>query len=142
MASPRNKLFAASGRLLLIGAAVAASGCGPSGPPMGVVSGTVVVDGEPAADGSITLWPTDGVSSTAGGAVKEGRYSFEAPVGEAKVEIHVSKQVGEKRLYNTPDSPVAPVYADVLPPKYNTQTELLYVVEQGRQEKNFDLTTK
>lgn len=119
-----------------------AVGCGPSGPPMGEVSGTVTIDGQPAQTGSVAFFPTDGVSSTAGGPITEGKYTAKVPLGEAKVEIRVPREVGQKKLYNTPDSPVASVFAETLPPKYNDQSELLYTVEKGRQEKNFELTTK
>lgn len=118
------------------------AGCMDGGPPMGTVSGAVTVDGEPAKTGSISFFPVDGVSSTAGGEIKDGKYSAEVPPGMSKVEIRVSKAVGEKRLYNTPDSPVQPIMAEVLPAKYNDRTELTFDVQAGSNERDFHLESK
>jgi hypothetical protein len=62
--------------------------------------------------------------------------------GEAKVEIRVSKVVGQKKLYDTPDSPMKPLLAEVLPPKYNDQTTLTINVQRGENHQDFDLQTK
>jgi hypothetical protein len=106
---------------------------------MGEVTGTVTVDGEPAQTGSIAFFPTDGKSSTAGAAIESGRYTAQVPLGASKVEIRVSKIVGHQRLYDTPDSPTQPVMEEVLPAKYNDQTEITIDVIAGMNEKNFDL---
>jgi hypothetical protein len=118
------------------------SGCGDAGPPMGEVTGTVTVDGEPAQEGAISFYPTDGKSSTAGAAIKGGRYTAQVPVGESKVEIRVSKIVGHRKLYDTPDSETQPILEQVLPAKYNDQTELLIDVASGANEQNYDLESR
>jgi hypothetical protein len=114
-------------------------GCGGDG--MAEVSGTVTVDGK-AVDGAITFLPADGKSQTAGGAIQGGRYTARVPLGTAKVEIRVPKEVGRKKLYNTPDSPEQPILQEVLPERYNNKTELTYDVKAGRQEKNWELPSK
>jgi hypothetical protein len=125
----------------LLAVVMLATGCS-HGPSMGEVTGTITVDGTPAKIGSISFFPMDGKSSTAGAAVKEGKYTAKVPVGKVKVEIRVSKIVGEKKLYDTPDSPVQPIMQEVLPPKYNDRTELELDVQPGKNEKNYDLKTK
>ncbi|MEO2049501.1 MAG: hypothetical protein ABGX16_23330 [Pirellulales bacterium] len=106
------------------------------------VSGSVIVDGEPAEMGAIGFVPTDGKSPTAGGGIKNGRYTAQVPFGESKVEIRVSKVIGQKKLYDTPDSKTQPIMAEVLPEKYNDQTELRIDVQPGINEKDFDLESK
>lgn len=123
----------------LLTLALVMSGCGDDGLPMGEVTGTVTVDGEPAQTGSIAFFPTDGKSPTAGGAIEGGRYTAQVPLGESKVEVRVSKIVGHRKLYDTPDSPTQPLLEEVLPAKYNSQTELLIDVTSGVNEQDYDL---
>ena len=117
-----------------------AMGC--SDPTIGVVSGTVTVDGEPAETGTVGFIPTDGKSSTGGGEIVDGAYTAVVPVGTSVVEVRVPIIVGEKRLYNTKDSPVAPIWKDSLPAKFNDKSELIYDVPSGKSQKDFDLSTK
>jgi hypothetical protein len=84
----------------------------------------------------------DGRGQTAGCAITAGRYSVRLPVGAYRVEVRVSVKVGERKLYDTPDSPVQPTFREILPAKYNTDSELKYDVIAGAQEKNWDLPTK
>ena len=124
----------------LLAVAVLTAGCS-KGPPMGQVTGTVTVDGTLAKTGGIGFFPVDGNSVTTGAAIKDGKYTAEVPVGKVKVEIHVTKVVGEKKLYDTPDSKVQPMTAEVLPPKYNDRTELELDVQPGKNQKDYDLKT-
>jgi hypothetical protein len=107
----------------------------------GTVSGTVTIDGVPAKAGAISFFPRNGKASTAGGEIKDGQYSAEVAPGVAKVEIRVPKVVGQKKLYNTPDSPVRPIMAEILPAKYNDETELTVDVQLGPNKHDFPLTT-
>ena len=125
----------------LLTVAALTTGCSKGGPPMGEVSGTITVDGTPAKIGSSSFFPVDRKSATAGAAIKEGKYTAKVPVGKVKVEIRVSKIVGKKKLYDTPNSPVQPIMKEVLPPKYNDRTELELDVKSGTMEKNYDLKT-
>ncbi|MBN1853202.1 MAG: hypothetical protein JW829_10780 [Pirellulales bacterium] len=108
----------------------------------GDVTGNIQVDGQPARTGSIAFIPVDGKSPTAGAEILGGQYSAKVPLGEVKVEIRVSKVVGHKKLYDTPNSPIQPILEEVLPEKYNNQTELQMKVEPGKNQKDFDLKTK
>jgi hypothetical protein len=113
-----------------------------NGPPSGEVSGRVSYDGKPLDNGSITFFPTDGKSPTAGGLIKDGKYAvLKVSVGKYKVTISGSQIVGQKKLYNTPNSPTAPITVDPLPEKYKdwNKTELTLDVKPGPNEKNWDL---
>ena len=116
------------------------TGCS-KGPPMGEVSGTVTVNGTPAKTGSISFFPLDRKSVTSGAAIQDGKYMAKVPLGAVKVEIRVSKVIGRKRIYNTPNSPIQDILQEVLPPKYNDQTELELDVQAGKNQKDYHLKT-
>ncbi len=133
-----------AGRHSVIALAVllGAAGCGSADATRGEVSGRVTIDGAPASAGAIALIPVDGASPTAGGKVLDGRYSVKAPLGLAKVEIRVPKVVGQRKLYDTPDSPVQPLMEESLPMKFNDETQLTIEVAPGSIEHDFDLKTE
>jgi len=108
---------------------------------MGEVKGNVLVNGRPAPTGSISFFPVDGKSPTAGATITDGKYTAMVPLGKVKVEIRVSRVVGQRQLYPTPNSPVQPIMQEVLPPKYNDLTEIEMDVDKGTNEKDFDLKT-
>jgi hypothetical protein len=120
--------------------AIVVAGC--TKPNVGVVSGTVTVDGTPAISGSIAYFPVNRKSSTAGAEVVDGRYTANVPLGVSKVEIRVPKVVGQKKLYDTPDSRTKQILAESLPPKYNDQTELTLDVKPGENHQDYQLTTQ
>jgi len=136
-------MIALRGSILVLAAAafLLLLGCG-GGPPTGDVNGTASYEGVPIADGTITFTPVDGKGTTAGGFIKDGKYDVKkVPVGAMKVQITSSKEVGKKKVYDTPNSPVMPVNIDPLPEKYKDplKTELRYDVQAGSNEKNWDL---
>ena len=112
-------------------------GCG-NNDQTGEVSGTITYEGKAIENGAITFFPSNG--PTAGSVIKDGTYSAKVPVGKTKVVISGSKVVGSKKVYDTPDSPVMPVTAEMLPAKYNTASELRHEVESGKHTKDFTLT--
>jgi hypothetical protein len=128
------------GRRPLLIAAILMTGCAK--PNFGVVTGTVTVDGSPAKSGSIAFFPIDRKSSTAGSEIVAGQYTAQVALGTSKVEIRVPKVVGEKKLYDAPNSPIKKLLAESLPPKYNDQTELKLDVHSGKNRQDFELTTK
>jgi hypothetical protein len=130
----RSALFAFALFVLL-------AGC--SGKQTAQVSGMVRVDGQPLDKGSISFIPADGKGSTAGGDIKEGKYLVpKVSVGLMKVQIRYPRVTGKKKLYDTPDSPTRDVYTEVLPKKYNDNTELELDVQPGKKEKDWDLSTR
>ena len=130
---------------LLLGIALLcqlATGCGePS--KLAKISGTVSVDGKLVEAGSISFVPVDGMAQTTGTDIKAGgKYDSDIPIGNCKVEIRVPKKTGSKKLYDTPDSPVQDTFAETLPTKYNESTELQFEAARGKNEKNWELSTK
>jgi hypothetical protein len=111
--------------------------------PTALVKGTAQFDGQPIEDGSISFFPVDGKSQTAGGNIKNGAYSVKVPQGVMKVAITWQKETGEKKkLYDTDDSPVMSKKAQALPDKYadREKTELQYEVKPGINAKDWILT--
>jgi hypothetical protein len=127
---------------LLLAALVVAAGCNNQDPNRGEVTGLVTVNGQPAASGAVAFSPVDGQSPTSGGKIVNGEYSVKASIGTVKVAIRVPKVVGQRKLYNTPDSPIQPLMEETLPPEYNDRTTLTFDVKPGVNEHNFDLKTK
>ena len=126
----------------LVAAFSCALGCSKQDPNRGQVTGLVEVDGQPAAEGAIAFTPIDGNSAASGGEIVNGRYTVAANIGPSKVAIRVPKTVGERKLYDTPDSPVRPIQEESLPAQYNDETTLTYEVKSGPNEQNFSLKTK
>lgn len=126
----------------LIFAASIALGCSGQDPNRGQITGLVEVDGQPAAKGAIAFTPVDGNSPASGGDIVDGRYTVKAFTGPSKVAIRVPKVVGQRKLYDTPDSPIQSVMEESLPPQYNDETTLTCDVKPGPNEQNFSLKTK
>lgn len=128
--------------LLILGSLLISIGCGKGESNRAEVKGSVIVDGSPAATGAISFMPVDGKSPTSGGKIVAGNYSVEVPFGTSKVAIRVPKVVGQRKLYDTPDSPVQPLMEETLPPEFNDRTELTLDVKPGVNERVFDLKAK
>ena len=127
------------GRAVLL-AVILIAGCSKSN--LGVVTGTISVDGTPAKSGSIAFFPTNRKSSTAGSEIVDGRYTAKVALGAAKVEIRVPKVVGKKKLYDKPDSPMKEVLSESLPRKYNDETELKLDIHAGENVQDYELATQ
>lgn len=109
---------------------------------MGTVTGSVTVDGEPAKVGAISFFAVDGRAPTAGAPIVDGKFTAQVKPGVCMVQIRVSKVVGKKKIYDTPDSPVREVWAEVWPPKYNDNTQLKLDVRPGENQQDYSLTSK
>lgn len=127
---------------MILPALLLAAGCSDGLPDnRGRLTGTVTIDGELAGNGAMNFTPVDGSGPTAGAKVVDGKFTAVLPVGTNKVAIFVPKVVGKRKLYNTPDSPVAEVMGESLPEKYNANTELTVDIVHGDNEHDFVLTT-
>ena len=125
----------------VLAALLALGGCGNSD-PMGEVSGIVRRDGNPLPSGTITFFPVDGKTATAGAEIKNGYYAAKVPVGTMKVVISAEKVVGTKKLYPTANSPAMPIAVELLPGRYNEHSELTLDVQPGKNPKDYDLKSK
>jgi hypothetical protein len=120
-------------------------GCNDSGPPLGIVSGTITLDGEPLEGAQVTFDPlfSDGSPAYSKELTDENGY-YEmwyqtdrkgVLIGEHTVYIQTEQhqQMEDGRNIVVPER---------VPARYNQETELKITVEKGKQEKNFDLTSE
>ena len=117
------------------------AGCS-SKPDGSSLNGTVSLDGSPLAEGVINFIAIDGSAATSEAKIVAGQYEAVAPPGEKRVEIRAAKVVGRKKMYNTPDSPTVDVVEELLPRRYNVDSELRLSVTEEEQVQDFALTSQ
>ena len=108
----------------------------------GTVMGNITVDGDTPETGYIGFTATDGKTGPVATEIIDGQYTAEVPLGDVKVDIRIPKVVGKQKLYNTPDSPVQEITEEMLPARYNDETELTLTIVPGESTQDYDLTTK
>lgn len=139
-------------RIILVSAVLClVAGCSDSGPPVGIVTGTVTLDGEPLPNAEVSFEPLfpEGSSSTSARRTDENgyykmQYSIDRPgvlMGEHQVQISTAydEKIPDPR---DPSRTTLKKYRETVPVKYNWETELKYTVVKGKQEANFDLRSK
>lgn len=125
------------GALLVV---VLITGCGRSGPERIVVFGKVAYAGEAVAEGLIRFQPTAGtVSSVSLGPIKNGSYRLDALGGVMPGTYQV--QIFSYQSTEGPDRRYGPPPTQLLPEKYNKNSEIKITVKSGdsRVEHNFNL---
>jgi hypothetical protein len=124
-------------RLAAVTLLAACSGCGPGGPELADVTGTVTLDGKPVQGAILEFIPQEPGKSTAWGSTDEdGRYEMAfgqsrqgAFPGRTLVRITSDDRVslgGEKYEFT-----------ELFPPKYNAQSEQYVDVASGENEIDF-----
>lgn len=116
-------------------------GCG-SGKSNDVVTvtGRVTVDEQPLEKGLIQFLPIDGKNGSTAGEIRQGEYALDVPIGNKRVEVTSPKVIGQKKAYDTPESPVMDLLEEQIPLEYNGQSLLKASV--SREQKKFDFTLK
>ncbi|WP_020472226.1 hypothetical protein [Zavarzinella formosa] len=113
--------------------------CGSSGPSVAKIKGKVTLDGQPLAEGLVNFRPVGDDAPTASGIVKNGEFTAEVPVTKMRVSISASKVTGQRKAYNTPDSPLVDIVTEIIPAKYNSKSELVHDIKPDTKELNFEL---
>ncbi len=114
--------------------------CGDSGPPIGLVEGTITLDGQPLEEAMVTFEPVGIDGSPSYGTKKTdalGHYVMQYKVDQLGVlpgKHHVR--------ISTYHSMVANVIPERVPLRYNANTELERKVVEGKQTIDFDLKSK
>jgi hypothetical protein len=127
----------------LIVAALLATALGCStGPAVATVNGTVTLDGKPLKEGTVNFIPLSENVPVAGEPIKDGKFTATVPVAKMRVEIHANKVIGQRKAYDTPDSPVVPIVEEAIPKRYNAESTLTIDVQRGSQDVPYDLTSK
>jgi hypothetical protein len=118
------------------------TGCGSAGVE---VSGKVTLDGVALDEATITFLPTAGAQREAGWTmVQGGKYAIPAAnqlgTGQFRVEIRALRSGGgDKGSQNDPTLIAA---KEIVPSKYNSKSELVAEIKQGKNAVDFDLKTK
>jgi hypothetical protein len=61
------------------------------------------------------------------------------PLGLLRVEINSPRVVGQRKAFDTPDSPVQNVYEESVPAQFNAQSTLTREIKAGNSVEDFDL---
>ena len=117
-------------------------GCGEKELERFQITGNVTLDNQPLENGSIVLEPADGKGPTDGGTIQQGRFEINATPGDKLVRINSSKVIGEEKMYDTPDSPLKQITKEIIPGRYNQQSELRISVSDAKREHDFKLKSK
>lgn len=124
-------------------------GCGKN--PLGrqQVGGSVTLDGKPVAQGSIGFEPQQPGGVGSGAMIRDGAYAIAEskglPPGKYRVRISAADLGGEQQagaLSAPPGSAPPRARKNLIPPKYNSQSELTVEVVDGNNRFDFDLTSK
>ena len=123
-----------------------AAGCGDGGPELGTVSGTVTLDGKPLPNAKVEFQPVAKGSPSDDTTDENGYYELAYGVDKpgAMVGMH-EVRISTCREEAGDDEGLSPVieYPELLPPKYNEESELTCEVKSGsNQGVNFNLKSK
>ena len=108
------------------------------------VTGTVRLDNEPLASGSIAWIPIEGTPGPGGGGgiTREGKYEIKRGLrpGKYRVEIRSTRTLPGRQVLNpTIPSELVDEEVSVIPEQYNTRSNLFREVRPGSNVVHFDL---
>lgn len=137
----RNQLRKSAVRFCAVSLALVAfglSGCSDNG--LLGVSGTVTFDGKPIPDGSISFMPVSGKGVTAGGEIKNGKYSAQVSPGEMAVQIYATNTVEKQNpTQEEIERGITSDPVQYIPEEYNQQSTLRITVSDSSLKHDFDL---
>ena len=104
------------------------------------ISGTVSYDGQPLQKGNISFIPSGDDGPTAAAIIADGKYSVKILPGQKRVAIEGFKVLAQRHYYpNDPKSPLIDIKEQILPARFNTQTELTREITRSAKTYDFDL---
>ena len=103
------------------------AGCGPSGPPLVAVTGTVTLDNRPLAGAQVTFLPPDSTpgAGASGRTGPDGKYTLQsrngAGVAVGEYRVFISKRLMPNGAEVPPDDPTPPIRSPAreLLPRYS-----------------------
>lgn len=138
--------------ILVFAAFGLAVGCsGPSDDlPREAVYGTVTLDGQPLANGTITFMPAGGGGTGGGSEIKDGSFSISRDAGLVPGNYNVAINASAKREERAKPEQVggtrkeSQLAKELIPAKFNSKTVLKAEIKKGGGNDNlkFDLESK
>jgi hypothetical protein len=116
--------------------AILVAGCSKR-PSMGDVRGRVTVNGQPLKEGAVRFIPVNGDTPATGGMVRDGSFQVMVPVAPQRVEFSSNVVDTEKTPPNATGDQI--VMKILVPPRYNTHSELTLNVVPGLNEPVYEL---
>jgi len=106
---------------LLLASLPALAGC-DRGSPLYSVSGEVTFAGEPVAAGAIVFADAACSADAHSARIEAGRYALRTTPGDKTIRITATRETG--KIIEGAMGVTYPETIDVIPPRYNTKTEL------------------
>lgn len=127
---------------LLLFALAGMTGCGgTSQPDVGLVTGTVTMDGQPLENAAVVFSPTNGRPSM-GITDSSGQYEL-TYIRDTKGAIPGTHQVRITTVEESvPDDYSGPAFRETIPIKYNAETTLVADVKPGENTFDFELESR
>jgi len=104
------------------------------------VTGSVTMDGQPVASGSVTFVKQGGELAREGAIIQGGTFRASIPPGTYKLELNGQKVVGKRKqkAFDGTDEEVD-LTEEAFPPRYNTNSELIQEIKPGANTIKLDL---
>ena len=129
-------LVAATALLAIVGC------CGPGGPPLGKVSGTVTLDGQPLSGARVDFQPEDPAGSPSHGETDaSGKYTLQYGVNRPGAMVGKHNVRISKGGYIIDENEVETFLEEQVPASYNTESTVFRDVERGSNTFDFDIKT-
>lgn len=116
------------------------AGCNKS--DLNSVSGVVTLDGQPLKEGTIQFAPADGKAPSQAAMIQDGKFSTELRRTNYKVEMHATKFIDTGAKLDEKGPGGGPTAVELLPSRYNVQSELTLKIDGSRSDVRFDLKSK
>jgi hypothetical protein len=104
------------------------------------IGGNATYDGKPIEKGLIRFLPVDGATPTAAAEIANGRYTVKVSPGKKQVQIESYKVVGQHYHRNDPNDRLLDTLEQILPDRYNVNSELTCDIEPGERVYDFTLS--
>ena len=140
----KHALHASQWAIVLLGCLAIPVGCGKSGPDLGQVTGKVTLNGKPLADASIEFIPEKGrpsMATTDAGGQYELVYTADRP-GALPGKHTVRITTGRPGYEGEGGQGGQEARDEVVPPKYNSASELAREVKPGSNTIDFKLESE
>jgi hypothetical protein len=122
---------------LILSLLVALTGCGDGKSSVG---GTVTLDDQPVASGTITFVKAEGDLVREGAVIRSGEFQTALPPGKYKVELNAQKVIGKRKQKGFDGAEEEVELTDELfPPRFNEKTELIEEIKPGSNTLTLDL---